>query len=88
MSKSLPQYTHDCDACVFLGPYRAQDRKYDLWVCPSEIGGPSLIARFSSEGPDYGSMLASMLPQFNRSSPNAALYSEIGKRAYELGIIK
>lgn len=80
-----PQYQHDCSSCIFLGPYEAGGRNYDLWVCP---GGPDLIARFSSEGPDYGSMPADMLAQFKRSrSPNAAIYVEIGKRAKARGII-
>lgn len=51
-----PNYMHDCDACVFLG--EADD--YDLYWC-SQGGGTNIstvIARFSSNGPDYISGLA------------------------------
>jgi hypothetical protein len=59
----VPKYTHDCDACTFLGPYTydapmvegTEEITADLWYCSTAAGGPTLIARFSSDGPDYGS---------------------------------
>jgi hypothetical protein len=44
-----PKYQHDCNACKFLGHYVG----YDVYICPSN---PSIIARFSDDGPDYVSM--------------------------------
>jgi hypothetical protein len=45
-----PRYDHDCDACVYLGQYE----QYDLYYCPGE---PTIVCRYSSDGPDYRSGL-------------------------------
>lgn len=63
----MPQhYEHDCDACVALGDFTIVEDKlvndtvmqvavtYDLYYCPGE---PTVVARRSSEGPDYSSGL-------------------------------
>jgi hypothetical protein len=42
-----PHFEHDCDHCVFLGHYE----NADLYICP----GNTVLARFSSDGPDYES---------------------------------
>jgi hypothetical protein len=47
MTDEKPHFEHDCTWCVFLGHYRDAD----LYICP----GNSIIARFSSDGPDYES---------------------------------
>jgi len=49
---SKPRYQHDCDACVFLGEHK----KYDLYFCGGDW--PTVIARYSSDGPDYTSGIA------------------------------
>lgn len=41
------RYQHDCDCCVYLGPYR----EYDLYLHPTSPR--TVIARRSSDGPDY-----------------------------------
>jgi hypothetical protein len=42
-----PKYQHDCDQCKFLGQFYG----FDVYTC---VGSdPSIIARFSSDGPDY-----------------------------------
>lgn len=49
---TTPKYTHDCDKCQFLGI--AHD--HDLYVCGARVipgMGPSVIARFGNEGPEY-----------------------------------
>jgi hypothetical protein len=61
---TTPRFTHDCDACRFLGQFG----RYDLWVCPQRSGvrtSGSLIARYGSDGPDYESIPAwlSNLPE-------------------------
>lgn len=45
-----PRYEHDCDSCVYLGQFE----QYDLYYCHHE---PTIVCRFSSEGPDYYSGL-------------------------------
>lgn len=47
-----PMYQHDCDACTFLGISEDGNVKADLYHCP-QSGLPTIIARRSSEGPDY-----------------------------------
>jgi hypothetical protein len=51
--ESAPRYTHDCARCVFL----AQRGEDDLYFCPSPVEA-TVIARASSDGPDYRSGLA------------------------------
>jgi len=46
-----PIHKHDCGSCLFLGTFE----RHDLYFCDKVIGGPTLIARWGSEGPDYTS---------------------------------
>jgi hypothetical protein len=48
-----PRYKHDCHECIYLG----QDKEYDLYFCPQLGTTPTVVARFSSNGPDYMSGL-------------------------------
>lgn len=48
---TTPRYTHDCKACQFMGRWD----EHDVWVCPKEPMGPSVIARQSDDPPDYAS---------------------------------
>jgi hypothetical protein len=48
-----PVYEHDCDECLFLGHYGGAD----LYYC-SQSGSPTVLARFSSDPPNYTSGLA------------------------------
>lgn len=49
-----PRYDHDCTNCIFLEQYD----QYDLYFCPKNDGTiATVIARKSSEGPDYYSGL-------------------------------
>lgn len=49
MSNEKPLFTHDCPSCVYLGQHDA----HDLYYCAKQVGGPTVIARYSSDGPDY-----------------------------------
>lgn len=69
------QFEHDCNACVFLGHVD----KHDLYFCPNDILGPTVIARWSSEGPDYSSGLC-----FICCNP---LLHEAAKRAVQRGLL-
>ena len=57
-------FYHDCDSCVYLGSkqiyYYALDkmRDYDLYICQD---GPTLLARFGNDSPDYMSRRAKHL---------------------------
>jgi hypothetical protein len=42
-----PLFEHDCDTCIFLGIYN----NHDLYYHPGILS--TIIARFSSDGPDY-----------------------------------
>lgn len=45
-------YKHDCDRCVSLGEYKGMD----LYFC-QESFGPTVVARYGDDGPDYKSGL-------------------------------
>jgi len=86
-----PHFEHDCNECEYLGsttfpaPHydRDNDKSWtvqtqaDLYCCGErDILGPTVIARFSSEGSDYSSCPASILrasylkmSEFSTSSP-------------------
>jgi hypothetical protein len=54
-------FQHDCCECLFLGTTDdPRGRSYDLYVCAkastAQTLGPSLIARYGNEGPEYISM--------------------------------
>ena len=60
---TAPRFTHDCDACVFLGttsyvdPFSKRWIDADLYHCPADtlsMGG-SCIARVSDEPSEYSS---------------------------------
>lgn len=52
-----PLYKHDCNKCIFLGSVFDVLNKVDadLYCCPMEVSGPSILVRYSSDGPDYWS---------------------------------
>ena len=50
-----PKYTHDCDACIFLGRYK----KLDLYACKGgSLGSFTLLGRYGDDGPEYSSYSA------------------------------
>lgn len=52
------RFVHDCEACRWVGRYdnpRNGHQRFDVWVC-GDPSNPSVIARYSSYGPDYMSM--------------------------------
>lgn len=51
-----PRYIHDCDSCIYLGQYK----EFDLYYCPGE---PTVVCRYSDDGPDYGSGLISAVSE-------------------------
>lgn len=69
----LPQYTHDCTNCLFLGRYN----EYDLYSCQSSKE-TTLLARFGNEGGEYRSLLLELL-----KSTTSDLWREAKKR-YEM----
>lgn len=97
---NTPQYTHDCDQCIWLGhhygpnshttgPWASEDQTpvhTDLYYCPGP--NPGLVARYSSDGPDYTSRRAIYdrrgLPLWEENSKHI---NEARKRAAEAGHI-
>jgi hypothetical protein len=55
---NTPTFKHDCNNCVFLGGITAGGRLADLYYCDGEVARPTVIARYSDDGPDYSSGLA------------------------------
>jgi hypothetical protein len=49
MKPDSPRYVHICDRCRYLG----QHDKYDLYACVIGSQIDTLVARYSSDGPDY-----------------------------------
>ena len=68
-----PLYEHDCDDCVFLGSFQNADLYYHEGRIETTV-----IARYSSDGPDYSSGLC-----FCKTNPKLA---EAKRRAIERGI--
>ena len=54
-----PVYTHDCPKCKYLGSMFIGNRTADWYQCKGF--DPSVIARFSSDGPDYWSTSPEMV---------------------------
>jgi len=52
----FPRYMHDCDQCTFLGYFTDTDDECDLYFC-TKGPGPTVLARFGSDGPAYRSGL-------------------------------
>lgn len=48
---AAPMFEHDCDGCFFLGHLLG----HDIYVCRQGGAMPTLVARGSSDGPDYSS---------------------------------
>lgn len=66
----FPKYQHTCKSCLFLGTYEyegplsdgtTQHFIDDLYICPGDSLGPTILARHSSKGSDYSSMPRSIL---------------------------
>lgn len=72
-----PFFEHDCESCKFLGHYKNQD----LYFCENEFDS-TVIARRSSDGPDYSSGMVFATPD-----GSAPLY-EAKKRAIKLKLYK
>lgn len=68
-------FVHDCSACTYLGEYRG----HDLYFCDECSAGPTVIARYGSEGKQYtsGMELAAVDP----------LLAEARRRAIERGML-
>lgn len=50
-----PRFEHDCNHCIFLGSFCEEGYNDDLYFCTQGGSLPTLIARHSSDDPDYTS---------------------------------
>lgn len=74
-----PKWQHDCSKCTFLGHYSDDKGIYDLYHCNQGSGRfPTIIARWSDNGPDYNSGMC-----FGKSGSIPAL-----AKAYELTLLR
>jgi len=55
---SGPEFIHDCQKCIYIGKIKNNS---EIYLCPNGIFGGSLVARMSSEGPDYESYPVSII---------------------------
>ena len=46
-------YIHDCEKCLFLGIGTWDGVRFDLYYCPTDHDGGSVIARYGDEGEEY-----------------------------------
>lgn len=69
-----PRYKHDCKRCVFLGRHE----RYDLYFCDQGGGLPTVIARYSSDGPDYISGLHNTVAPLKEAYVRAVATGLIG----------
>lgn len=79
-----PRWKHDCEDCFFLGRLEhscGTTGPCDLYVCTKALPWPTVIARYSSDGPDYASGML-----FAKSGEIPEL-TEALKRAVEMGIL-
>lgn len=58
-----PRHRHCCRGCTFLGRYG----EFDLYHCNQAIGGPTVLARFGDDGPDYNSGIVFALEVINNA---------------------
>ena len=76
-----PTYKHDCSHCNFLGTVLVEGTTYDLYHHASSAED-TVIARFSSDGPDYNSGAC-----FSYSGNSPAL-TAARLRAQQMGLMK
>jgi hypothetical protein len=79
--EASPLYEHNCSRCVYLGQYKLTAvERADLYVCASPRS-PSVIARYSSSGPDYTSGMEA-------SYGNTLALTEARRRAEARGLLE
>lgn len=85
---SQPLHQHDCDTCVYLGTLYESDLYYhDGGDRPSQT---TVIARHSSNGPDYTSGLGFAQPYVDAAGtqqPGIPLLVAARHRAIERGLL-
>jgi hypothetical protein len=58
----MAHFTHDCPECESLGSFMTEDgHQTDLYVCYNDFLGPSVVARYGDEAPEYSSMPVKIL---------------------------
>jgi hypothetical protein len=75
-----PNHIHDCKCCQFIGGIQHNDKPVDLYYHSGSIES-TVIARYSSNGPDYSSGLEFAINAMKRKDFEHPLY-----KALRLGI--
>jgi len=76
MPEETPRYQHDCGNCVFLGLHQEDNITYDLYVCAAGKNISTVVARYSSDGPDYLSGLEFALRYEKGINSNGVTYKK------------
>jgi len=60
----MPRYEHDCTGCIYQGILD----NYDVYYCPNQIGGPTMVYRFASDNEvdGYGLYVSQGLSETSR----------------------
>jgi hypothetical protein len=80
-----PVYKHDCSACIFLGTYRHDGTRYDLYYCNKGI--PTVIARYGIEE-KYMSGIQFGLSDIMSNNVNMSPLGKALQLAYKKDLIK
>ena len=75
---TMPVFTHDCSKCEFIDHILGMD----VYVCKGCIGGPSLIARMSSDGPDYSSIPVKLFKEQLRENGPVTCHGTYGETTF------
>lgn len=52
---ATPTHKHDCEECIFVGTVYDEERTDDLYYCEQSCKDPTVVRRWSSDGPHYSS---------------------------------
>ena len=78
----VPIFDHDCDACILIDSIEHPVTKHhhDVYLCPREVGGPSIIGRYGDEGWEYRSFTAVSAAMVARDFPGG--FWDLANTAY------
>jgi hypothetical protein len=83
-SIGMPRFVHDCTRCLFLGRSEQNGIPLDIYFCPRCDDG-SVIARWSSDGPDYSSGPAG---HYLSRGPQDSILFDAAREVLDRGLLK
>ena len=60
----MPRYEHDCTGCIYQGILD----EYDVYYCPDQVGGPTMVYRWATDNEvdGYGLYISQSLTKISR----------------------